>query len=145
MSGGVELGAQACYFEQAGAFTGATSVMLTCDAVLRSRLGRSFCDAVWKPMFDRRKSKGIADLTNAVQTAMIKSVGATHVLVGHSERRVVFGQSDEQFNKNLLKILETVSPSKLTLEHLNPKLRPPHPLLEVPDRVSRIARVWVAT
>ena len=40
---------------------------------------------------------------------MIKSVGAAHVLVGHSERRVVFGQSDEDFNKNLLKILDTVS------------------------------------
>ena len=61
---------------------------------------------------------------------MIKSVGATHVLVGHSERRVVFGQSDEQFNKNLLKILETVSPSNLTPEPLNPELRNPHPLLE---------------
>jgi len=63
-SGGVELGAQACYFQQAGAYTGATS------------------------------------------TSMIKSVGAEHVLVGHSERRVVFGNTDEQFNKNLLKILE---------------------------------------
>eukprot|EP00277_Geminigera_cryophila_P034311 CAMPEP_0173120930 /NCGR_PEP_ID=MMETSP1102-20130122/52898_1 /TAXON_ID=49646 /ORGANISM="Geminigera sp., Strain Caron Lab Isolate" /LENGTH=308 /DNA_ID=CAMNT_0014027269 /DNA_START=15 /DNA_END=941 /DNA_ORIENTATION=- len=63
-AGGVELGAQGCYFEQKGAFTGATS------------------------------------------TSMIKSVGAQHVLVGHSERRVVFKQSDETINNNLLKILE---------------------------------------
>jgi hypothetical protein len=52
-----------------------------------------------------------SDIISLVQTSMIKSVGAEHVLVGHSERRVVFGQSDEQFNKNLLKILDTVSRS----------------------------------
>jgi len=63
-AGGVDLGAQCCYFEQKGAFTGATS------------------------------------------TSIIKSVGAKHVLVGHSERRVVFRTSDETINANLLKILE---------------------------------------
>lgn len=46
---------------------------------------------------------------------MIKSVGAEHVLVGHSERRVVFGNTDEQFNKNLLKILEEVSAARVAI------------------------------
>jgi len=64
-AGGVKLGAQGCYFEQKGAFTGATS------------------------------------------TGMIKSVGAEYVLVGHSERRVVFNQKDEVINCNLLRILES--------------------------------------
>lgn len=62
--GGVEMGAQGCYFEQSGAYTGATS------------------------------------------TTMIKSVGAQHVLVGHSERRVVFKTTDEVINANTLKILD---------------------------------------
>merc|ERR1719478_213977 len=64
-AGGVSLGAQGCYFEQKGAFTGATS------------------------------------------TGMIKSVGAEYVLVGHSERRVVFNTSDETINNNLLRALES--------------------------------------
>lgn len=37
---------------------------------------------------------------------MIKSVGAQHVLVGHSERRVVFKTTDEVINANTLKILD---------------------------------------
>ncbi len=39
--------------------------------------------------------------TGAVSAAMIVSTGATHVLVGHSERRSVFGDSDEVVGKKL--------------------------------------------
>ena len=39
--------------------------------------------------------------TGAVSAAMIASTGATHVLVGHSERRSVFGDTDEIVGKKL--------------------------------------------
>jgi len=43
--------------------------------------------------------------TGATSTAMLKSVGCTYVLAGHSERRSVFGDSDADTNKKVLKIL----------------------------------------
>jgi triosephosphate isomerase len=36
---------------------------------------------------------------------MLKSVGTDYILAGHSERRAVFGDSDEDTNKKVLKIL----------------------------------------
>jgi triosephosphate isomerase len=59
----VALGAQDCYYEDAGAYTA------------------------------------------AVSTSMLKSVGSTYVLSGHSERRATFGDSDSDVNKKTLKIL----------------------------------------
>merc|ERR1719440_570195 len=44
--------------------------------------------------------------TAAVSTSMLKSVGSTYVLSGHSERRATFGDSDADVNKKTLKILE---------------------------------------
>jgi len=44
--------------------------------------------------------------TGAVSTAMLKSVGCAYVLAGHSERRAIFGDSDADTNKKVLKILE---------------------------------------
>ena len=44
--------------------------------------------------------------TAAVSTSMLKSVGSTYVLAGHSERRAVFGDSDADVNKKVLKILD---------------------------------------
>ena len=43
--------------------------------------------------------------TAAVSTSMLKSVGTQYVLVGHSERRATFGDSDADVNKKVLKIL----------------------------------------
>merc|ERR1719331_2397638 len=43
--------------------------------------------------------------TAAVSTSMLKSVGSTYVLSGHSERRATFGDSDADVNKKTLKIL----------------------------------------
>ena len=54
-----ETGAQNCYFEQKGAYTGEIS-----------------CN-------------------------MIKSSGASYVIVGHSERRAIFGETNEMLNKKL--------------------------------------------
>jgi len=43
--------------------------------------------------------------TAAVSTSMLKSVGTTYVLAGHSERRATFGDTDADINKKVLKIL----------------------------------------
>lgn len=39
--------------------------------------------------------------TGAVSTGMIESLGCKYVLCGHSERRSVFGDSDEMVNKKV--------------------------------------------
>jgi triosephosphate isomerase len=56
---GIKLGAQNCYFETKGAFTG------------------------------------------AVSASMLSSLGVAYSLVGHSERRKVFHESDDEINKSL--------------------------------------------
>jgi len=43
--------------------------------------------------------------TAAVSTSMLKSVGSTYVLAGHSERRATFGDSDADINKKVLAVL----------------------------------------
>ena len=45
--------------------------------------------------------------TGEVSAQMIKDVGATHVLIGHSERRQFFGETDESVNKKLKAALAT--------------------------------------
>ncbi|MFN3599602.1 MAG: triose-phosphate isomerase [Aquificaceae bacterium] len=61
---GVKLGAQNCYHERKGAFTGEISL------------------------------------------SMLKDLGVSYVIVGHSERRWIFGESDELINKKLTACLE---------------------------------------
>lgn len=39
--------------------------------------------------------------TSAISPAMLVDLGCTHVIVGHSERRQVFGDSDETINRKL--------------------------------------------
>lgn len=60
----VKFGGQDCYYEDSGAFTGATS------------------------------------------TAMLKDIGAQYVLVGHSERRSLFGDDDGTINRKVKKVLK---------------------------------------
>jgi triosephosphate isomerase len=43
--------------------------------------------------------------TAAISAPMLKSVGTEMVLVGHSERRSVFGESDSDVNKSLKQVL----------------------------------------
>lgn len=44
--------------------------------------------------------------TGEVSPVMIKSTGASHVIVGHSERRQYFGETDETVHKKTLAALE---------------------------------------
>lgn len=44
--------------------------------------------------------------TGEVSVAMLKDIGAEYVLIGHSERRQYFGETDETVNKKVLKALE---------------------------------------
>jgi len=59
----IKIGAQNCYFEKKGAWTGEISV------------------------------------------EMLKEVGCSYIIVGHSERRAIFGETNELINKKLLAIL----------------------------------------
>ena len=44
--------------------------------------------------------------TGETSAAMLKDIGCKYVLLGHSERRHVFGETDELINKKVLKALE---------------------------------------
>ncbi len=49
--------------------------------------------------------------TGEISTEMLESLGVSHVLIGHSERRALFGESDEDVNRKLLKVLSgTLTP-----------------------------------
>ena len=61
----VHMGAQNCYWEAEGAFTG------------------------------------------EISTSMIKSVGCKYVIIGHSERRKYFGETDETVNKRLKAVIDS--------------------------------------
>ena len=43
--------------------------------------------------------------TGEISAEMLKSVGCEYVILGHSERRAIFGESDEVINKKLKKAL----------------------------------------
>jgi len=45
--------------------------------------------------------------TGAVSASMVKSLGVTYVLAGHSERRTLFKDDDTKINKKVLKIIES--------------------------------------
>jgi triosephosphate isomerase len=44
--------------------------------------------------------------TGEISAAMAKDAGAEYVIVGHSERRTLFGETDEMVNKKIKKTLE---------------------------------------
>ena len=50
-----------------------------------------------------RTSTGSSEgaFTGEVSAGMLKEAGASHVIVGHSERRTKFGETDDQVNKKV--------------------------------------------
>lgn len=44
--------------------------------------------------------------TGEISAAMLKEAGATYVIIGHSERRQYFGETDETVNKRLVQALK---------------------------------------
>ncbi len=44
--------------------------------------------------------------TGEISNSMLKSVGCEYVIIGHSERRTIFGENDEMINKKIKKALE---------------------------------------
>jgi triosephosphate isomerase (TIM) len=66
------------------------------EALKGSKVGLGAQDAFWETA---------GAYTAAVSTGMLKSVGSKYVLAGHSERRAVFGDSDADINKKVLKII----------------------------------------
>lgn len=45
--------------------------------------------------------------TGEISNSMLKSVGCEYVILGHSERRTIFGENDEMINKKILKALQS--------------------------------------
>ena len=43
--------------------------------------------------------------TGEISTAMVKDIGCSHVILGHSERRHVIGESDDLINKKIKAVL----------------------------------------
>ena len=70
----------------------ATSLVTAAEAARNTRIGV----AAQNMHFEREGA-----FTGEVSAAMIKDAGATYVIVGHSERRRMFGDTDEWVNKKI--------------------------------------------
>lgn len=68
---------------------------LTVNRTLRRPLPAQACFAQEKGAF-----------TGGVSASMLKSIGVQWCLAGHSERRTVFGESDDDINAQCLKLIE---------------------------------------
>ena len=75
-----------------------TALSLTSDLVKGSNLQVGAQNMYWEPQ---------GAFTGEISTEMIKSTGATFVIIGHSERRQFFGETDETVNKKLKAALES--------------------------------------
>lgn len=54
--------------------------------------------------------------TGEVSPVMLKDLGVTHVIIGHSERREYFAETDEMVNKKYMLHLNMVSSLSFVLE-----------------------------
>lgn len=73
-----------------------TALAAAADAARHSNIGISAQDMYWE---------GEGAFTGEVSTEMIKDAGAGYVIIGHSERRRLFGETDETVNRKLVAAL----------------------------------------
>jgi len=73
-------------------------LMLASKALSGSRIGLGAQNMYWEPE---------GAFTGEVSPKMLKDAGCEFVIVGHSERRQFFGETDASVNKKVLKALET--------------------------------------
>ena len=83
-----------CEIVVAPVFTALTTVR---DALKDSEIGLAAQDVYWE-------KKGA--FTGQVSAALLKDVGCTYCIVGHSERRQFFGETDETVRKKLRALLD---------------------------------------
>lgn len=69
-----------------------TNLMAVFDIIKETNIGLGGQNMNWE------KSGAF---TGEVSSAMLKSVGCTYVILGHSERRQLFGETDENVNKKI--------------------------------------------
>jgi triosephosphate isomerase len=69
-----------------------TALAAAADATRHSNIGIAAQDMYWE---------GEGAFTGEVSTGMIKDAGAGYVIIGHSERRRLFGETDETVNRKL--------------------------------------------
>jgi triosephosphate isomerase len=50
--------------------------------------------------------EGAGAFTGELSVSMVREAGATHVLIGHSERRHLFGETDEEVGRKVAAVLE---------------------------------------
>ncbi|SCY86050.1 triose-phosphate isomerase [Desulfoluna spongiiphila] len=74
-----------------------TALYPVCEALKGSPIAVAAQDMFWE-------SKGA--WTGEISAEMIRSCGCTHVIIGHSERRQYFGETDETVNAKLKSALE---------------------------------------
>jgi len=73
-----------------------TAIRAAADAARGSNVGIAAQDCYWE-------KEGA--FTGEISTGMIKDAGARYVIIGHSERRRLFGDSDEWVNRKLIAVL----------------------------------------
>lgn len=69
-----------------------TAIASVVDSVVETNIGVGAQDVYWE-------EKGA--FTGEVAPGMIKEAGAQYVIVGHSERRALFGETDQTINKKI--------------------------------------------
>jgi triosephosphate isomerase len=73
-----------------------TAIHSACEAARNTNIGVAAQDVYWQ-------KEGA--FTGAISAGMIKEAGAEYVIVGHSERRRLFGETDQTVNRKVLAVL----------------------------------------
>ncbi len=73
-----------------------TALAAAADALRGSRIALAAQDVHWEAQ---------GAFTGEVSAAMLREIGCAHVIVGHSERRQLFGETDESVNRKAKAVL----------------------------------------